>query len=220
MRGPQGASRCSTVVTLPEEARLSRPRGQPFRVSPSLSIHERACRGLWSRRGCTPFRPSSNLVGRSVCRRPSGGPDRAGAAALGLGVIPQTTRHAGLVITGRRQRGRGEKCIFLEIAGGGLERTLIKDVTKSGRVSGEEGPGFGTEDGCDHGQGAAGGGVDRARPQGAVRKAGALGEDGLPQEGVVPRAQESGFRLKTSPEGRRSRLAGPWTLMLAAAMRL
>lgn len=43
---------------------------------------------------------------------------------------------------------------------GGLERTLIKDVTKSGRPSVEEGPGFGTENGCDRGQSTAGGGVD------------------------------------------------------------
>ena len=88
---------------------------------------------------------------------------------------------------------------------------------KSGRTGGEEGPGFGTEDGCDRGQGAAGGGMDRARRQGAVRKAGRSGRR-APREGVVPRAQESGVKLETSGDSRAEQ--EPWALNLAAAMRL
>lgn len=59
--------------------------------------------------------------------------------------------------------------------------------------------------------------MDRARPQGAVRKAGRSGRR-APREGVVPRAQESGVKLETSGDSRVEQ--EPWALNLAAAMRL
>lgn len=93
------------------------------------------------------------------------------------------------------QRKR-RKVYFPENSGrGGLERTLVKDGTEN-----PEGRAGRKVQDLELSM-AVNSAMVGGRPHGTVGKTGAL-RDGAPQEGAVHRAQELGFRLKTSGQAR------------------